>query len=288
MSDAYELISTLCWDALHSPETESSLAKASTISRELLPYHRDRLLASAIVHGFTRAIDVLRNPRALSLIEGAIDDHLGVTYSPESPAFHSRFRIRISLNDHGSIHITSAPLLTLPRERLGSETPFVPRSLSPPNQIPAGSVKCTVTVSSQAVQKSIFTAHKTSHRDVYVSAQRSASIDAANIPPTEAEVLLRNTDGEIMECATSSVYFFRELEEQPEDNKSWTDIPSHGTARWITPPLSVGCCDGVTRRIALERRLCKEGVVMTKEIRDGELVWLSNAVRGFWIARVVA
>lgn len=43
----------------------------------------------------------------------------------------------------------------------------------------------------------------------------------------------------------------------------------------------------MTRRLALEKGWCKEGVVSREEVREGEVVVLSNAVRGFWAARVV-
>lgn len=81
------------------------------------------------------------------------------------------------------------------------------------------------------------------------------------------EALLINDAGEIMEGTITTPYFFRE-------------------DRWVTPAARCGGNLGSTRRWALERELCVEGVVRGKEIRDGEGIWVSNGVRGFGWGKV--
>lgn len=50
---------------------------------------------------------------------------------------------------------------------------------------------------------------------------------------------------------------------------------------WVTPKATSGGNIGTTRRWALENGLCVEAIVKAEDLIDGELVWLSNGVRGF-------
>ena len=84
-----------------------------------------------------------------------------------------------------------------------------------------------------------------------------------------------------MECSRSAIYFHRPL------------VDHCYRAAWLTPLLDSGCCDSVTRRIALDRNLCLEArkpklpELNIADVRDGEVVWLSNGVRGFWRGMIV-
>ena len=71
-----------------------------------------------------------------------------------------------------------------------------------------------------------------------------------------------NTRDEIMEGSKTTPYFLR-------DNK------------WITPARECGGNLGTTRRWALEKGLCEEGVVKADSVKENEIVVLSNGVRGF-------
>ena len=42
----------------------------------------------------------------------------------------------------------------------------------------------------------------------------------------------------------------------------------------------------VTRMHALEKQWCVEGVVERDSVTDGEIVWLGNAVRGFFAGKI--
>ena len=94
---------------------------------------------------------------------------------------------------------------------------------------------------------------------MYDSARSRAGLGG---PSAEAEVLLVNHKGQIMEGSMTTPYFRRE-------------------GRWITPPLSSGGQAGTTRRWALEKGLCVEQVIEAEELEDGEDVWISSGVRGF-------
>lgn len=65
-----------------------------------------------------------------------------------------------------------------------------------------------------------------------------------------------------MEGTLTTPYFFRD-------------------GRWITPAEECGGNRGTTRRWALDAGLCEEGVLRRESVREGEVVWLSNGVRGF-------
>jgi len=76
------------------------------------------------------------------------------------------------------------------------------------------------------------------------------------------EVLLFNYGDEIMEGSICTPYFFR-------------------GGHWITPNVSCGGNVGTTRRYALEQGLCEDGIIMKDSVKVGEMVVLSNGVRGF-------
>lgn len=57
--------------------------------------------------------------------------------------------------------------------------------------------------------------------------------------------------------------------------------------RWVTPPVDSGGQAGTTRRWALDEGLCVEEVVRREGVAEGEVVWVSNGVRGFIRGTVV-
>ena len=83
------------------------------------------------------------------------------------------------------------------------------------------------------------------------------------------EVLLFNSDGEIMDASITTPYFYRNGE-------------------WVVPAVPCGGQMSVTRRWAVEQGLCTDGVVDVNSLRHDEIIWLSNAVKGFFTARFVS
>lgn len=126
--------------------------------------------------------------------------------------------------------------------------------------VPRSAPNFRVFVSSEPTKPSLFTKHKTSRRKHYDSlrAKLPSKKDHAGFP----EVLLFNCRNEIMEGSICTPYFLRD-------------------GHWITPDVRCGGNVGTTRRYALEHGLCKESIVMRDSVRVGEMVVLSNGVRGF-------
>ncbi|KAK3619630.1 Aminodeoxychorismate lyase, partial [Elasticomyces elasticus] len=117
----------------------------------------------------------------------------------------------------------------------------------------------------QAILTSAATMYKTGDRRYYDRARASAGIDTY---AEQREVLLFNEDEEVIDASFSTPYFFRE-------------------GIWVTPKANSGGQQGTTRRWALERKLCVEGDLTIQELRQGEVIYLSNAVRGYIRARYV-
>ena len=113
------------------------------------------------------------------------------------------------------------------------------------------------------VEPSLYTSHKTTHRIVYDDARKS--LPSAKITGDESllqEILIMNSSREIMEGSLTTPYFFRR-------------------GMWMTPAVSCGGNKGTTRRWALEHDLCIEGLIKDEDLKKGEVVWMSNGVRGW-------
>ncbi|EME46347.1 hypothetical protein DOTSEDRAFT_70369 [Dothistroma septosporum NZE10] len=106
------------------------------------------------------------------------------------------------------------------------------------------------------------TMFKTSDRSTYARARASADIVNYTMP---REVLLWDHDRKVIDGSICTPYFFR-----------------HN--RWITPPSAAGGLQGTTRRWALENHLAFEDEISIDTMAHGEFVWLSNAVRGYFLA----
>jgi len=121
----------------------------------------------------------------------------------------------------------------------------------------------TVILDVQSTETNLYTEIKTSYRAAYDRARKSAGL----VPTSTTEVLLYNTLDQIMDGSITNVYFFRNKE-------------------WVTPDS--GGLKGAARQFALDRGLCSIATpaVSKDSLRPGEIVWLSNAFRGFFTATV--
>ena len=120
----------------------------------------------------------------------------------------------------------------------------------------------TVVLDSETTEAAERTMFKTSDRSAYSRARATAGIMSFTEP---REVLLYNSDNEVLDCSIATPYFHRE-------------------GRWVTPSSSCGGLQGTTRRWALENGLCFEEVLPIDSLRPGEIMWLSNAVKAFYPA----
>lgn len=114
-------------------------------------------------------------------------------------------------------------------------------------------------------RSSTYTRDKTHYRTMYNYARVCAGIQSYQ---DAKEVLLYNKDDTIMDCSITTPYFFRD-------------------GKWVTPHTDCGGQQGTTRRWAIDQGFCEAGFVQTKAIQHGEIIWLSNGVKGFFTARVV-
>lgn len=216
-----------------------------------LPYHRDRLISAAQSFGWAAIADSLNGEAGLELLSSLAEQHLG-TISDTGQVDAVR-KIKISLYRDNNFTVESAAITPTDMEHIFP----LPTDLNSAASLPR---RCIVKLNSEVTVPSMFTTHKTSERSPYDRARIRTGV--AHEPPTTAEVLLFNPQDEIMECSLSTPYFLRD-------------------AQWVTPPLSSGGHAGVTRRLALERGLCREQIIPMGSLRNEEAIWISNGVRGF-------
>lgn len=120
----------------------------------------------------------------------------------------------------------------------------------------------TIRLDNRPTEISETTMYKTSDRTWYGRARAAAGIMTLT---ATAEVLLYNTDDNILDGSQATPYFFR-------------------GGKWVTPTSAAGGQQGTTRRYALEHGFCVEDEVPKSSLRNGECIWLSNAVQGFFWA----
>lgn len=161
-------------------------------------------------------------------------------------------RLNFRISESGVVDITTMPFKQLPLDMM-----FPTRLSTSPG---IATETWTVTLDDRPTELGEATWHKTSDRSMYDRARKTARI--VNFTDPE-EVLLFNPRGEIMDCSITTPYFYR-----------------HG--QWVTPARVCGGQEGVTRRWALAKGICVGGVVLKDSLKDGEMLWLSNGLRGFF------
>lgn len=231
----------------------------STQGTHLLGLHCDRILAAARDFSWTTILDKFHGRKGHENFHALLSQQIPVAIK-QSGLESTFWKIRIIVSKDGKIHFLPVPVTLEPVQgiptwpELPSELPEVPAS-----QAGRVVVDCVPTTAST------FTTHKTTSRKHYDEARTRSNIE--HRAPSESEILLFNKDNQIMEASLCTPYFLRD------------EI-------WITPALSSGGNAGVSRRLALEANLCIEQVLRVDELVDGELIWLSNAVRGFMPGRL--
>ncbi|KAF2861332.1 D-aminoacid aminotransferase-like PLP-dependent enzyme [Piedraia hortae CBS 480.64] len=120
----------------------------------------------------------------------------------------------------------------------------------------------TVVPDNGPTRTSLATKFKTADRVCYERARLAAGIHSPSDP---REVLLYDRQGLIFDGSIATPYFWR-------------------NNCWITPSEAAGGLRGTTRRWALDNGLCIEGCIYIHNCVDGEVIILSNAVRGFYQA----
>ncbi|KAJ5054856.1 uncharacterized protein L3040_001118 [Drepanopeziza brunnea f. sp. 'multigermtubi'] len=283
-SPDFELFSSLRYDPLLTPlaaNTEAWDGEARFSSPfYMLPYHRDRMLQAAEHFGWTKAADTIRGTdgfnHLLKTLTASID-----TQSP-TPA-----RVKARLSHDGAISVessTAIPAVTrwnLYPERIPHPSSDAASQMTRVSPSTGGALTLgdgdavygdapkgpawEVLPDTVRTAPSPFTSYKTTSRDVYSSARERVGI--TGMAEKREVLIVSEKEGEIMEGSLTSVFFWRD-------------------GKWTTPPVSSGGQIGTTRRWALEKGLCVEGIVKVDSLVDGEECWISNGVRGFQYGKI--
>ncbi|KAL9108509.1 MAG: hypothetical protein Q9227_006724 [Pyrenula ochraceoflavens] len=256
---SFRILTSLRWTYAAGPSDFGPKGQPEE-SDDILHLHRERFLESAKALEFGGLSKQLDGERGLKLLRTKIQDHLSLKHG-ERPSFVSTYKIRVAIARSGDFDVSS---LLLESIAITNYTPsnLIPRSLA---ESTSNVVSCVVYVDSAPIEPSVFTRHKTTYRQPYDEAR--SRVEILNAGPTQAEVLIWNSHGEVMEASLCTPYFLR-------------------VGGWITPRAESGGNIGVSRTMAISKGICKEGIVMKRDLMDGEIIWLSNAVRGFFRGRV--
>lgn len=227
----------------------------------LLHLHRDRLAAAAEALGWRTLACLEHCEQAITSLRAEIEKHMRSRPPPPADSLEA-YKVRIFVDRLGTIKIDSALVAVDTSQHPSSllTVPFVPDSFDQPWKL--DTPPCKVYLDRAPTRPSTLTTHKTTDRCVYTSARERLHM-LPTTPPTSMEVLLYNPYGEVMETSFCTVYIKRD-----------------GT--WITPAAICGPNLGVSRRLAIEKGLCKKGTLELRELKVYEEIWLSNAVRGFF------
>ena len=247
-----DIITSLRWNSLLANADNSiNPVDLPQLDGAPLSFHRDRLLSSAQAFKWQAVISLLSGTSGLTFIQAKLLD-----FSDTLPSKTSTYKVRFAISATSEVTITASPPIS------SSLFPF--SVFSVPTSSPSG----LLYLSPVPITSSTYTTHKTTDRTSYTAITAHLPSSITSLPPTTAEILLYNPSGEVTECVYSTPYF-------------------HRNGELITPNDSCGGNLGVTRRIALEKGWCKPGIILKESVRDREVVWMSNAVRGFWRATVV-
>ncbi|PYH78102.1 aminodeoxychorismate lyase [Aspergillus uvarum CBS 121591] len=262
LEEDFQIISSLRYDpALRDLSTKNAANTTfhpSSTPYYLLPYHQARLRNAAECFGWKEALLFLRND--LSQFSRYLDTHILDKTKP--------WRIRIVIDRTGACTVEVNPTASID-----------PLNMLIPNRDHAHSNLWNIYVDTGCITPSAFTRHKTTARDFYNAARVRAGIMS---PLDEAEVLLVNPEGQVMEGSITTPYFRRR-----RPTSKGESLESDTEPGWVTPPLSSGGNAGTTRQYALAEGFCAEQIIEAAELIDGEECWLSNGVRGFIRGRIV-
>ncbi|OAQ74217.1 aminodeoxychorismate lyase [Pochonia chlamydosporia 170] len=231
----------------------------------LLDYAVDRLLLAAKELKWSRVVSSLTQPNVSDILLREIENHIHWEHADASDPEYL-FIVRIAFKKNGQVtlmsgqrpHVTAIPLyptqFPAPNKKSSKQIPIIP-----------------VYVDDRFMVPSQITRHKTNYRAPYSEARARVGLHPTT-PFIQGEVLLVNTEGEVMDGGFTTIYFWRQ-----DEGGNWG---------WRTPRQESGTKLGVTRRWALENAGVTEMAIMAKDVMDGEKVWLSSAGGGFVRGRI--
>jgi hypothetical protein len=172
------------------------------------------------------------------------------TVEPES------LRVKLRLYTNGQIRTE----IFNPIPRLPLSTLFPATLGTPAEHRDSGKIEWTISLDANPTEPTESTIIKTYDRSAYDRARASAGITSF---AERREVLLYTASGLVLDGSLSTPYIYR-------------------GGRWVTPMSSTGGQQGCTRRWALMKNLCVEGDVEAQSLVQGEVVFMSNAIKGFF------
>lgn len=231
----------------------------------MLSYHQTRMQTAARCFGWHEAERVLQGNEGFQNLVNALDTYAARSSEKEAMLTSTSYKLRVVVDRTGLFDVSASEV---PKMSIAN---LFPKSLSVLDSSP-GESAWRVFVSPASTTPTMFTKHKTTHRDMYDGVREYIPAWAVNIKGLGSsaimpEILLVNTQGEIMEGSITTPYFFRK-------------------GRWVTPPATSGGNIGTTRRWALESDLCVEEVINMRDVQMGESIWLSNGARGWGLGTV--
>lgn len=226
----------------------------------MLSYHQTRMQNAAHCFGWHEAESALQGDEGYRKLMNALDTFAARSLDEKAMVAGTTYKLRVVVNRTGLFDVSASEIPDI------SIANLYPKYLSALDSSP-GAIAWRVFISPASTTPTMFTKHKTTHRDTYDKVRKYIPTWAVGTksPGNSAimpEILLVNAQGEIMEGSITTPYFFR-------------------NGRWVTPPTTSGGNDGTTRRWALESALCVEEVVHMRDVEMGELIWLSNGARGW-------
>jgi branched-subunit amino acid aminotransferase/4-amino-4-deoxychorismate lyase len=147
-----------------------------------------------------------------------------------------------------------------PIPRLPLTTLFPAALGTPAEHRDRGKIEWTISLDTQPTEPTESTIIKTYDRSAYDRARSAVGITSF---VEQREVLLYTAQGLILDGSLSTPYF-------------------HRGGRWVTPASNTGGQQGSTRRWALGKGLAAEDDVEVKSLTEGEVVFMSNAIKGFF------
>ncbi|KAK0367667.1 aminodeoxychorismate lyase [Colletotrichum limetticola] len=227
----FEIITTFAYSA-GLPPNEASLPGSHCC---LLQHGIDRLQAAVSDLSWDAVTEDLRSIDRVQSFFKQVSAHMHLTHGEAFKDPGRRFIVRLAFKRDGILSIIT------------SEIP--------------------VYLDMEPTKPSLFTKHKSTHRQSYSAAWKRAAVDEAT-SPAEFDVLLQNENGHIMGAAFRTVYFSRD-------------------GKLVTSSSETGCKMGVSRRWAVENAGVKETSITAMDISDGEVVWLSSAVGASYRERLL-
>ncbi|KAL1310572.1 hypothetical protein AAFC00_000851 [Neodothiora populina] len=229
----------------------------ASVSAYLMKYHYERLICAADHLGWYNMDKTLKGPVELfNRVEKAVAEH------KRKSGNKCPFKVRVCLRHNGKVEFGIDPILSPKPALLFPETFELNKQSHS-----AGTTKpiFKVVLDVLPTRNTAYTRDKTYYRTMYNYARHCAGIQSYQ---DAKEVLLYNKDNFIMDGSITTPYFHRD-------------------GKWVTPHNDCGGQQGTTRRWAIEHGLCYVGYVPIDSLRRGEIIWLSNGVKGFFTARVL-